>query len=272
MSARMVTLSFALLVAAAVAAQKPPPQTTTHPSGMYTTHVSGVVTPVHGGATVVTTVGPVAPPPVQDPQWLAGWETRETELQRLEAKTQLTDPERIALFQTLEHETSAMQAHYLATKEPLGEDYGAYYMDLVLFVTKLKDPRSIRALAGATDVGARVSTTLADFGEPAVDAVVATRNNPLLKSSAVYTLGKLLHGNQLRRTKLSPASITKIRGTLIEVGTTEKSPAVRRNVIDAVSHLPPDPELTRLLRTYDREPSAKRLLQQWKVQQPQPIR
>ena len=147
----------------------------------------------------------------------------------------------------LTREADYAARHYRNTGTGLGESYGDYYIDLTLFVVQLKDPRSIGALTKATDVAGRVSTTLAEFGEPAVQPVLAQLGNPLLRDSTLYTLGKFIEGNGIGRCHISEASIGRIRRALFEA-VLDTSSATRLSAVNALKYFGRDAEVIRTLQ------------------------
>ena len=193
---------------------------------------------------------PFPPPadPAADARWFAAWEARQTRFEGFRSKP--TDADKLWAIRTLYNEAAFMQRHFTRTGEPLGEDYGAYYIDLGLFVTKLKDPRSIEALAVATDIAPSVSSTLAEFGDPAVDAVVRTLNNPLLRDSGAYTLGKFLQGTNERRIRIAPQKMTMIRGSLT-TAVVKGTPSLQRNAVRALRHVRLTEDEKKILRSVE---------------------
>ena len=196
--------------------------------------------------------------PEADAQWQKDWESRADRFESIRKSP--TDKDKLWAMQTLYLEAAFMQRYFSRTGEPLGEDYGAYYIDLGLFVTQLKDPRSIESLAVATDIAPAVSATLAEFGDPAVDAVVRTLNNPFLGESGAYTLGKFLQGTNERRIKVAPAKMKTIRGALTQA--IEKGPpTLQRNAIRAMRHVTLTEEEKTILRRVEKNartnPSVK---------------
>jgi hypothetical protein len=245
MSARMVTLA-ALLAALGMNAQpvvrpKPP-----------LTHVH-----VPPGQVIVVAQDddkPFPPPadPAADARWFQQWESRAERFESFRQKP--AEADKLWAMQTLYNEAAFMQRHFTQTGEALGEAYGAYYIDLGLFVAQLKDPRSIQALAVATDIAPVVSSTLAEFGDPAVDAVVHTLNNPFLRESGAFTLGKFLQGSNERRIQVAPAKMMKIRGTLMKA-VVSGTPSLQRNAVRAMGHVKLTDDERKILRSV--ETSAK---------------
>lgn len=180
---------------------------------------------------------PVFPPPADaasDERWRRGWEERAATFEKIDPAAP-TDEQKLWAMKALRDEAAFLQRHFARTEEPLGEAYGAYYIDLTLFVTQLKDPRSVHALAVATDVAPSVSTTLAELGEEAVAPVLAMLDNPMLAESSAYTLGKFLQGSKEARSRIRPESAIKIRGSLLHAAATGKRP-VRKSAIRALRH------------------------------------
>ncbi len=238
MSARMVMV-VSLLGAFAIDAQpKPKPQLATHvPLGQI--KVVDIAEPK-----------PFPPPadPAKDAVWLQQWESRQARLEAIREKP--SDADKVWAMNTLYNEAAFLQRHYSRTGQPLGEAYGAYYIDLGLFVTKLKDPRSIEALAVATDIASSVSTTLAEFGDPAVDAVVRTLNNPYLRDSGAFTLGKFLQGSNEKRIKVAPQKQMMIRGALTKA-VVSGTPTLQRNAARALRHVKLTEDEKKILRSVE---------------------
>ncbi|HEX9982991.1 MAG TPA: hypothetical protein VGF69_06995 [Thermoanaerobaculia bacterium] len=196
------------------------------------------------GGSRASTVVPqyVFPPranPAEDERWQNAWEEREGLFESID-RDNPSDAEKLWAIKTLWNEAAFLQRHFATTSEGLGEGYGAYYIDLTLFVTRLKDPRSIESLAVAMDVAPAISTTLAELGEPAVDPVIGLLANPCLRESAAYTLGKFLQGQREGRSRLAPATVTKIRQALVRAAVSDV-PSLRRNAVRALRKV----ELTR---------------------------
>lgn len=238
MPARMVTSAFLLVVAFAATAQ---PVITRH-QGL--THVRPVQ------VIDIPNEKPFPPPadPAADARWREGWESRAARFESI--RNSPTDAGKLWAMQTLYLEAAFMQRHFTRTGEPLGEDYGAYYIDLGLFVTGLKDPRSIEALAVATDIAPSVSSTLAEFGDRAVDAVVRTLNNPFLRESGAFTLGKFLQGSKERRIQVAPAKMQTIRGALTKA-VVNGTPQLQKNAVRALTHVRLTEDEKKILRSVE---------------------
>lgn len=173
--------------------------------------------------------------PLEDAKWQSAWEEREAQFEKID-QDQPTDEQKLWAMDTLRQEAAFIQRHFVRSGEGLGEDYGGYYMDLAIFVTGLKDPRSIGALSVATDVAPSVATTLAELGEPAVDPVIDMLGNQFLRESAAFTLGKFLQGRREGRSKISDASAAKIRAVLIGASVSGV-PSLQRNAIRAFRYV-----------------------------------
>lgn len=243
MSTRMVTLAGLLLQGAALVISAQP-----------VIRPRPALTHVRPGQVLVVAQPaddkPFPPPadPAADAKWHEGWEARATRFESIREKP--SDQDKLWAMQTLYQEAAFMQRHFSRTGEALGEDYGAYYIDLGLFVTHLKDPRSIQALAVATDIAPAVSATLAEFGDPAVDAVVRTLNNPYLRDSGAFTLGKFLQGSTERRITVAPAKMMTIRGALTEA-VVNGSPSLQKNAVRALRHVKLNDAERKILRSVE---------------------
>lgn len=254
MSTRMVMLAGLLLQGAAFVISAQP--VTTHRPGLTHVRPSQVI--------ALPEEKPFPPPadPAADAQWQKDWESRAARFESFREKP--TDQDKLWAMQTLYLEAAFMQRHFARTGEPLGEEYGAYYIDLGLFVTHLKDPRSIEALAVATDIAPAVSSTLAEFGDPAVDAVVRTLNNPFLRESGAFTLGKFLQGSTERRIRVAPAKMLTIRGALTKAAV-NGTPSLQRNAVRALRHVQLTPDEKKILRSVETNtrttPAVKREIQ-----------
>ena len=216
-------------------------------------------------------------------RWLAGWPERQAKLRTYQAAgpQKIGDAAKQEVIRWLDRDAYYAQEHLAATNEGLGEAFGEYYISLVLFVTELKDPRSIRALSLAMDVAGKVSTTLAEFGDQAVEAVVAQSEKPHLRSSAAYTLGKFIQGRKMKKNHLSDAAEARIREVLLRL-TRDEEPTVRQNAVQALGYFKPDAQISSAVRelaehdpyarkrTEDKLPdlfpvrdAARRVLQKW---------
>ena len=184
-----------------------------------------------------------------DSTWFSGWSQRYTQLQAYEKTPapKLEDAAKREVISWLNREADFAAHHYQSTGKGLDESYGDYYIDLTLFVVQLKDARSIGALTKVTDVAPRVSTTLAEFGELAVEPVLAQLGDPLLRDSTVYTLGKFIEGNGNGHCHLGEASIGKIRQALL-AAVLDREPAIRTSAAGALKYFRGDAEVIRTLR------------------------
>jgi HEAT repeat protein len=184
-----------------------------------------------------------------DSAWFAGWPQRYARLQAWQKTPapKLEDAAKREVIAWLDREAEYAARHYRNTGTGLGEAFGDYYIDLTLFVAQLKDPRSIAALTKVTDVAGRVATTLAEFGEPAVAPVLAQLENPLLRDSTVFTLGKFVEGSRDGRCHISEAGIRRIRQALL-AAVLDTEPAVRRSAAGALKYFGGDAEVIRTLR------------------------
>jgi hypothetical protein len=184
-----------------------------------------------------------------------GWEQRAAQLPQYENRPETTiaaDDRRRLIQWAIEAEDAGDLA--LATGIPLGEAYGDYYIRLILLLCRLHDPAAIPALARAVDVANRVATTLAEFGDPAVEPVIRVLGKPQLTVDAVYTLGKFVEGSTLGKTRLSPAMRSRIRTEVLKA-VNHVSPWVRRAAVRALSNFDGDPEvITTLERVTSSDP------------------
>jgi HEAT repeat protein len=212
-------------------------------------------------AILIVTVAPTASAETGE-DWLRMWPSRaqRLELHKHTSAENLTDEARIEVVRWLERDVAASQEHFTRTGVALGEAFGEYYIDLVLLVASLKDPRSIGALSMATDVAGVVSTTLAEFGDSAVDPVLAQLNNSFLRDSSIFTLGKFVQGKTLKKCDLSETNVVRIRATLLQVAH-DSAPSVRQTAVEALAYLAPDVEILSVIRDiadhdpYVREPT-----------------
>jgi hypothetical protein len=181
--------------------------------------------------------------------WLAGWPQRAEKLESIKriGAQKLPDDAKVEVIGWLERDARAVQEQFTRTGEGAGEAFGDYYIDLAQFVTTLKDRRSIRALSLAMDVSGRVSTTLAEFGDAAVEPVIAQLQNPLLRDSATYTLGKFVQGRTLKKCELSAANVARIREELLRLAR-DPSPSTRQNAVEALGHFSSDKEILSVIR------------------------
>ncbi|HEX7958432.1 MAG TPA: hypothetical protein VF493_00845, partial [Terriglobales bacterium] len=152
-----------------------------------------------------------------DSSWFAGWQERAAKLDayRTVPAAELQDAAKAEAISWLDKDADYASRHFQKTGAGLGEAFGEYYIDLTLFVAGLKDPRSINALTKVMDVAGRVSTTLAEFGDAAVEPVLGQLNNPVLRKGAIFTLGKFVEGSQKGKTKISDANIKNIKQAVL---------------------------------------------------------
>lgn len=220
--------------------------------------------------------------PEELPQTFETWPQRAQLLdsyKRLPAK-KITDDIKLQTMHWLSADADASRTQFETTGEGAGEAFGEYFIDLALFVVKLKDPRSIDALVKAMDVAGSVATTLAEFGDAAVEPVIASAGDPYLKSDAAYTLGKFIQGKKLGKCRISSSSEQRIRGTLLRLAGDNAS-NVRARAVEAIGYLKPDHELLKLVRglasidpanrktdhgvIYPVRRSARKVLEAWSV-------
>lgn len=139
-----------------------------------------------------------------DHLWHSRWPSRADELDQID-RIRPTDADKLWAIRTLRAEAAFVHRQL----EPLGEAYGSYYIELGLFVARLRDPRSIDALASAADIAPAVRMALVELGDAAVEPVIATLGSPFLRASAAFTLRRLLESG-----RLSAEKTAKIRRVL----------------------------------------------------------
>jgi hypothetical protein len=191
--------------------------------------------------------------------WLAGVGDRDQVVQRYRHTKvdEIPDDVKKQVIDWLEKDAKYTQEYFRVTGEGVGEEYGEAYIDLALFVARLNDPRSIEALAGAMDVAPIISTTLAEFGEAAVDPVLRKLSNPDLRLDVAYTLGKFVQGSQIGKNKLSAATIQRIRVALVGLLRDPSAPT-RQNALDALGYFKPDDELLGIVRSIaEKDPQTR---------------
>ena len=130
-----------------------------------------------------------------------------------------SDELKLALIKLLERENAFSREYresvYKRTGVPLGEEYGDYHGDLIEAVTSLKDIRSLNALIGVIETGNMVTSTLAEFGNDALDRVVEVFNSGgTARVSAGLVLAKMLDAKNAPKVS-DPVPRQKIKDTLI---------------------------------------------------------
>jgi hypothetical protein len=188
--------------------------------------------------------------PQEIDSWLSGWPERSKQLEQAtqEPLARITSATRLKIIKLLEMETDASQNHYDRTQTGLGEDYGQYYMRLVFFVVKLKDPVAIPALVQVIDVSREVGNAVAAFGLPALEPLLnkVQSHDMLMRFNAVYTLGKLVDVLGSENVNHRDA-LAKIKIVLLSVCRDDPSGMVRRNAVDAIYGLPEGQDITAAL-------------------------
>lgn len=181
--------------------------------------------------------------------WLRDWPKRLPSVEAAAAMElrDLTDESRLQLITWLVKDNQALRERYRLTQRPMGEGFGDYYIALVLLVAKMKDVRSVDILARTMDVAPSVSTTLAEFGDLALEPVVTQLSDPSLELSAIYTLGKFVLGKRLGRNMLSEDAAGRIRSILLGA-TASRSGDVRVVAVQAIAQFHNDTEVRQILR------------------------
>ncbi len=191
---------------------------------------------------------PVAADIQEEQSWLKGWEGRAERLReyRRVKPEEVPDAVKIEAAQWLKKDAGMSRRHFLRTGEGLSEAYGDYYIELTVFLVGLRDPRSIPALLEVMDVARGVSTTLAEFGEAAVQPVAQKLSDSFLRHDAIFTLGKFLQGYRIGKSKITRGSFNRIKRALLEL-TRDPEELARQMAAEALGHAGPDEEVTRRL-------------------------
>lgn len=172
-------------------------------------------------------------PVSRDARWQQGWTARAARLDLIRESP--SEEQKLWAIRTLVCEAAVLQRRFLRTGEAPGEDFGAYYRALALFVAGLEDERAIEALALANDVAPAVPEALARFGEDAVEPVIRTLDNPFLREAAAVTLGRMLEGAREASLSIGPAAMRRIRSALIQAALRETG-SVQRCAVRSLSH------------------------------------
>ena len=132
-----------------------------------------------------------------------------------------SDEIKLALIEVLEREHSFQKkydAEYRRTGvHPGAEGYGeGYYANLIWAVSSLKDVRSLNGLMGAITTGSMATSTLAGFGDAALDRVLEVFNSGenIARHSACGVLSEMLDEKNAAKVS-NPVSRRKIKDALI---------------------------------------------------------
>lgn len=143
-----------------------------------------------------------------------------------------TEAIKIALFKALEMENAAVSAQAVefrrsGGKKTLSAEQVDYYGDLIAAVSSLKDLRAVDGLIGAIGTGGMATGSLAEFGNPVLDRVIAKAERGTLdeRLGSIDVLSRMLEGNIFAN---DPAAKNKIVATL-EKASKDRHPLVRRN-------------------------------------------
>jgi hypothetical protein len=136
---------------------------------------------------------------------------------------------RAALIEALRIENA-----YVRQGRELGDDFSDYYGDLLAAVTGLRDPRAIPVLVEAMGTGNMVMEALAEFGQPAAEAVLERLNAGGSRRSACVVLGRMLEAGGAGRLT-DPAVRGRIEEALMNASGSF-SAYVRLSALEALTH------------------------------------
>ena len=108
-----------------------------------------------------------------------------------------SEADRLWAIATLREEGQYLRRSMQRSDVALTEDYGMYSIELATFVARLRDPRSVEALALVIDLTPAVPAALVELGDEAVGAVLRALEVPLLRQGAAYTLRKMRGSGKL---------------------------------------------------------------------------
>jgi HEAT repeat protein len=128
----------------------------------------------------------------------------------------------------------------------LSEEYISYHSELLAAVISLKDASAVEALAGATSTGNMVMDAVADFGEIAIDPLIAQLDQGLerRRSTALFTLQKIL--DRVPDINNKPELLEKIRMSAIKAAG-DSGPTVRIRAVELLAHFS-DAESTEIIK------------------------
>lgn len=184
------------------------------------------------------------------------WPLRSEVLPQLDANDGLPETQRF-LIDSLVTENAYLRWRRTQTLPDLCEDYGDYYIALALAVSELDDERAIAALTGAMDVAPAVATTLASYGDPAVQPVLAMLREPFAQDGAAYTLGRFVEGRRAHGIAISRWNLRRIRRALVRLARAAGEIAVRGTAVRGLGEFDPDWRLRALMDTLADEPGLR---------------
>ena len=163
-----------------------------------------------------------------------------------------SDEVKLALIEVLEREHSFQKkydAEYRRTGvHPGAEGYGeGYYANLIWAVSSLKDIRSLNGLMGAVATGSMATSTLAGFGDAALDRVLEVFNSGehIARHSACGVLSEMLDAKNAPKVS-NPVSRQKIKDALIRAAG-DQSGLMRLGGVEGLAKLK-DPDVIPLIR------------------------
>jgi len=130
---------------------------------------------------------------------------------------------------------------------PDAEERMEYYEDLIAAVTSLRDTRSLEALIGALRTGYMVTSTLAGFGDAALDRMIEllNRGDTGTRGSASFVLAHMLDAQNVSRVSV-PLSRQKLKDALLRA-VRDSSPYVRLASVEGLAKLG-DPDVIPLIQ------------------------
>jgi len=117
---------------------------------------------------------------------------------------------KLELIKLLEKENKVVQG-YKRSGGHFGEDYSNYYGDVIAAVTALRDPRSMKALLGATETGGMAVDTLASFAPISLPPIIETLSDKdqQVRMSALWVLQAMMRPENYDNVKQYRAEIKR---------------------------------------------------------------
>ncbi len=164
---------------------------------------------------------------------------RAHEFKRFEGYEQI----RAALIDLLKKELLFAKDEKTFGDQGEGEGYGGYLLELLAAVCGLKDkealPVLVETIGGGIGRGPAVIRTLAEFGDTAVEPIIAKlhdNENPN-RTGAAHVLEQMLRMKSQDEVKLSTTSIKRVKGVLKETLRGQSSPWTKRHSVKALGYI-----------------------------------
>jgi hypothetical protein len=201
-------------------------------------------------------------PQVLDKPAPNSWQARAQKLAviRKTATGEVTDADKLLLISWLDHDAGVVPQFDAKerTADEADEGYGNYITELSIAVAALKDKRALPALVRVMNISEGICTAIAEFGDDAVDLVIASLTNPDLdmRLGAVDTLGFLLKGQQLRKNSLSSQSADHIQAELVKTAR-DPDPLIREQAVQSLAFAKPSAEAVDLVKKLSTDDPAE---------------